>query len=100
MSVFPYSGGNFCSLIHCHDNARPAAPGGFTGISSLWMPLRPSTRLLGSNPSTLVQKDRPVGNCSGRFRSVLSGARWCVLTEQAGRLFGFGAGAAGVGSCV
>ena len=62
---------NFCSLIHCHDNARPAATGGFTGSCSLWMPLRPTTRLLGSNPSTLVQKDRPVGSCSGRFCRVL-----------------------------
>jgi len=79
--VFPDSGGNFCSLIHCHDNARPASTGGCTGSCSLWLPLRPTTRLLGSNPSTLVQKDRLVGSCSGHFCRVLLG--WCVLTEQA-----------------
>jgi len=79
--VFPDSGGNFCSLIHCNDNARPAATGGCTGNCNLWLPLRPTTRLLGSNPSTLVQKDTPVGNCSGHFCRVLLG--WCVLREQA-----------------
>ena len=52
------------------ENARPAALGGFRGSCSLWLPLRPTTRLLGSNPSTLVQKDRPLGSCSGRFCSV------------------------------
>jgi len=75
---------NFCSLIHSHDNARPAAMGGFTGSCSLWMPLRPTTRLFGSNPSTLVQKDRPVGSCSGRFCRVL--LCLCVFMDQAGGL--------------
>jgi len=69
---------------HCHDNARPAATGGCTGSFSLWLPLRPTTRLLGSNPFTLVQKDRPVGSCSGRFCRVLLG--WCVLKEQGRRI--------------
>ena len=48
------------------------------------MPLRPTTRLLGSNPSTLVQKDRPVGSCSRRFCRVL--LCLCVFMEQAGSL--------------
>ena len=58
-------------------------PGGFTGSCSLRMPWRPTTRLLGSNPFTLVQKDRPVGSCSG-FALSSYGAPWCALKLAGG----------------
>jgi len=72
------------SLYNCKLRlARPAALEGFTGSCSLRMPWRPTMRLLGSNPFTLVQKDRPVGSCSGCFCRVLIG-RTVVCLEGTG----------------
>jgi len=87
------------------ENARRAAPGGFRGSCSLWLPLRTTTCLLGSNPSTLVQKDRPVGSCSGRFCSVhhvLGQALVCLdgAGRQAAWPWWLGAGATGGGCCI
>ena len=68
-----------CSFIETLILMTSSPPGGFTGSCSLRMSWRPTTRLLGSNPFTLVQKDRPVGSRSGFALSL----RWVVACRHA-----------------
>jgi len=60
----------FLAFEYNYSECFQVTPVGCRGCCCIWLPLRPTTRLLGSQPFTLVQKDRPVFSCSWRFCRV------------------------------